>query len=138
MGERYTYELRRATPVRQCLAVAAALSLTACAIVTVRGPDPAHPVERKPTCTTSIRASQIDYAIGIAGMLGLIIVGGIQKDVQDNEDGAVLIVSGVAVGAAFATSATVGYFRARRCQRAVDSWERAQTDVPAPAKRSPY
>jgi hypothetical protein len=111
--------------MHRLVAAAVALSLTACGLTMTTGPDPRRPPEQRPVCTESMDAPKRDAYGAIAGLLAM-LVGGLLLEADENEDlGAGLIIGGAVVTAGSYASGGIGYFRVKKCQRAVAAFDRA-------------
>ena len=111
---------------RQVLAGLTALAMTGCGLLQTRGPDPDRPPDRRPDCTESMDAPTRD-AIPAALGFASILVGLLFLEADDNQEvGVPLIVGGAVVTAGAYASGGIGYFRVKRCRKAVEEWERAQ------------
>jgi hypothetical protein len=108
-----------------------ALALTACGLTQTRGPDPRRPADQRPTCTDSFAAPKRD---GIGAVVGLvaIVFGGIalESDSGDDTLGAGLVIGGAAVMVASYVSGGIGYFRVKKCRRAIADYERRNAPQP--------
>lgn len=127
--------------MRGALAIVLVLALCAagCGLTQTRGPDPRQPPDQRPICTESMAAPTRDSAGAVAGFLS-ILVGLLFLKAGDNETvGAPLIVGGAVVMAGSYVSGGVGYFRVKRCQRAIADWERRRQAIPpGVAPMQPY
>jgi len=101
-------------------AAGALVSMTGCALMTIRGPEDTSGRTR-PVCTTSHRAAQLDIGAGTAtGLVG--IVAGI-KVADDHEPlGNSILVAGLLAIAGFYASASIGYVRTKRCKEAIGEY----------------
>lgn len=104
------------------IALAVALSISGCAVATIQGPQ-SEPWAARPTCTTSYRNAQLDVGIGGGAGVAMIVAGGMQSSIDGGADGTVLILGGLASIVVFYTSATIGYFRTKRCSRALATYD---------------
>lgn len=96
------------------------VSMTSCALMTIRGPEDTSGRTR-PVCTTSHRASQIDIGTGTAtGLVG--IVAGIKVADEHAPLGNSILFAGLLAIAGFYTSAAIGYVRTKRCKEAIGEY----------------
>ncbi len=110
--------------MQRVVAVLLVVSMSACGLTMTRGPDPQRPPDQRPTCTETMDAPKRD-AFGALGGLLTAIVGGVFWDVGDNETvGAPLVIGGLVIMAASYVSGGIGYFRVKRCKKAIDDHER--------------
>ena len=98
--------------------------LAGCGLTMTRGPGPV--TDQRPVCTESMAAPKRD---GIGAVLGLVavVVGGLllESDNADNETiGGGVLVGGLVVMAGSYVSGGVGYFRVKRCQKAIAELDR--------------
>jgi hypothetical protein len=116
--------------MRTLVAAIAALSLAGCGLLQTRGPDPDRPRDRRPDCTESMAAPTRD-AIPAALGFASILVGLLFLEADDNPDvGVPLIVGGAVVTAGAYASGGIGYFRVKRCRKAIEEWQ-AKHEPPA-------
>jgi hypothetical protein len=100
-----------------------AISVASCGLTMTRGPDPQQPPDQRPTCTETFDHSKRD---GYGAVVGLVFVlfGVIALKAADNESvGVPLIVGGATVTVGAYISGGVGYFRVKRCQKAIEDFE---------------
>lgn len=117
--------------MQRVVAVLVATSLTACGLTMTRGPDPDRPRDRRPVCTETMDAPKRDAFGAIGGLLAA-IVGGVFWDVGDNATvGAPLVIGGLVVMAASYASGGIGYYRVKRCRRAIAEFEQQAASPPA-------
>ena len=97
----------------------AAVVLTSCSLLAVRGPDPRGRVDQPPDCTINARAPVVvDGLAAVATLPGVLFV----SSDETNADNAIAIAA-TAAGIAFVASAVVGYRREGRCRHAWDVYE---------------
>jgi hypothetical protein len=101
------------------------VSVAGCGLTMTTGPDPRRPPDQRPVCTETMDAPTRDgYAAGI-GFLTLLVGLLVYKADEQNEDaGAVLMAGGAVTMAVSYASGGVGYYRVKRCQKAVADFER--------------
>lgn len=88
------------------------------------GPDPNRPMDQRPVCTETMDAPKRDAFGAIGGFLTA-VVGGVFWQAGDNETvGAPLVVGGLVIMAAAYASGGVGYYRVKRCKKAIEEFER--------------
>ena len=97
--------------------------LAGCGLTMTRGPGP--PTNQRPACTETMAAPKRD---GIGAVLGLltVVVGGLllESSDPDNETvGGAVLVGGLAVMLGSYVSGGVGYYRVKRCQKAIRAFE---------------
>lgn len=95
------------------------------------GPDPRRPPDQRPVCTETFEAPKRDAFGAIAGF-GLIVVGLLFVTAGDNDTvGAPLIIGGGAMMVGSYASGGVGYFRVKRCRKAIAAWEQQHPGEPS-------
>jgi hypothetical protein len=110
--------------MRRAIALTAAASLAGCGLTMTSGPAADRPPGQRPVCTETMDAPKRDAYGALAGLLA-ILVGGLLHEADENEDlGTGLIVGGAVVAVASYASGGIGYYRVKRCQRAVADWQR--------------
>ncbi|HUQ03749.1 MAG TPA: hypothetical protein VM261_14730 [Kofleriaceae bacterium] len=115
------------------------LCTAGCGLTQTRGPDPRQPPDQRPDCTETMDAPRRDSMGAVLGFV-TILVGLLFLKADDNDTvGAPLIVGGAVVMAGSYVSGGVGYFRVKRCQRAITDWERRRQALPPGASpMQPY
>ena len=110
--------------------------LAGCGLTMTRGPDPNRPPHVRPSCTETMDAPKRDGAGAAVGLL-LIVVGGVglEVDSADHDVAAAILVGGVVTMAASYLSGGVGYYRVKRCRRAIADFERTQGPGMPPVPR---
>jgi hypothetical protein len=98
------------------------LTISACGLTMTTGPDPNRPPAERPRCTETYDASKRD---GIGAVLGLVAVvfGGVALEADNETIGAPLLVGGLAVMLASYISGGIGYYRVKRCKKAIAEFE---------------
>jgi hypothetical protein len=107
-------------------ALAVTVTVAGCGLTMTRGPG--APTGQRPVCTETMDAPKRD---GIGAVLGLltVVVGGLllESNDPDNESiGGPVLVGGLAVMAASYISGGIGYYRVKRCKKAIAEFERAR------------
>lgn len=103
-----------------------------CGLTMTRGPDPRTPPDQRPTCTETMTAPKRDGVAAFVGMFAL-FGGLIALEADGDEDVAKpLAIGGAVVMAAAYVSGGIGYFRVKRCRRAI-----ADFDARATVRTSP-
>jgi hypothetical protein len=101
------------------------LGLAGCGLTMTRGPGPTPPGQR-PVCTESMDAPARDAIPAVLGFV-TILVGALFLEADDNTAvGVPLLAGGAGVMIGSYISGGVGYFRVKRCRRAVSDWERSR------------
>jgi hypothetical protein len=131
----FTLDVPRRRPEQSCgvadtlaqmtrtVAALLATTVAGCGLTMTRGADPHQPRDQRPTCTESMQAPMNDAYGAILG-LGTMVVGALFVDAGDNADvGVPLIVGGAVVTAASYASGGIGYFRVKRCRKAISEFE---------------
>jgi hypothetical protein len=117
-----------------------ALSLTGCGLTMTTGPDPRRPPDQRPVCTETMDAPKRDAYPAAVGFFAF-LVGLLFYKVGDNDDeqdvGAALMLGGGVVTVASYVSGGIGYFRVKRCQKAVDEYNRRLAPPPGPGYYPP-
>jgi hypothetical protein len=112
------------------MAAVLAVTVAGCGLTQTRGPDPRHPPDQRPTCTETFDAPKRDAYGAIAGF-GSILVGLLFLKAGDNEQvGVPLIVGGAVLMAGSYASGGIGYFRVKRCRKAIADFERRHPPPP--------
>lgn len=102
-----------------------ALSVSACGLTMTRGPDPNRPPNQRPVCTESMSAPKRDAIPAILGFVTFLTGLLFYKVDEDKEDlGAGIMVGGAVVVVASYVSGGIGYFRVKRCRKAIQAYER--------------
>lgn len=101
-----------------------------------RGPDPDRPQNARPVCTESFDATIRD---GVGAAVGLLstVFGAVALEADNETFGVPLLVGGLAVMIGAYVSGGIGYFRIKKCRRAVEEWERQNAPAAAPAAVTP-
>lgn len=109
--------------MQRAIAVVLVVTLTGCGLTMTTGPDPNRPPEQRPVCTETMDAPKKD---GIGAVLGFVaLIAGVAIMQGDNDDlGAAFVVGGVVTMAASYASGGVGYYRVKKCQKAIAEWHR--------------
>jgi hypothetical protein len=103
-----------------------AVTLAGCGLTMTTGPDPRRPADQRPGCTETMDAPKRDAYGAIAGLLAM-LVGGLLLEADENEDlGAGLVIGGAVVTAASYASGGIGYYRVKKCRRAIADFERSR------------
>lgn len=112
-------------------AIALLLAISGCGLTMTRGPTAT--TAGRPDCTTSMAAPKND---GIAAVVGLVaVVFGAVSISADNETvGAPLLIGGLGTMAVAYISGGVGYYRVKKCRKAIEDFDRA---TPAPPPLTP-
>jgi hypothetical protein len=110
--------------VRRIVAFALVVVLCAagCGLTMTHGPDPRQPPDQRPVCTETMDAPRRDSFGAIGGFLSILVGLLFIKGGDNDTVGAPLIIGGGVVMAGSYVSGGVGYFRVKRCQRAVRDW----------------
>jgi hypothetical protein len=100
------------------------IMLAGCGLTMTRGPGPQ--TAQRPVCTETMAAPKRD---GVGAVLGLltVVVGGLllESNDPDNESiGGPVLVGGLVVMAASYASGGIGYYRVKRCRKAIAEFER--------------
>ena len=87
------------------------------------GPAANRPPNERPHCTETYDAPKRD---GVAALLGLVAVvfGGVALEADNDTLGAPLLIGGLVVMAASYASGGIGYYRVKRCKKAITDFER--------------
>ena len=97
----------------------AAVVLTSCSLLAVRGPDPRGRVDQPPDCTINARAPVVvDGLAALVTLPGVLFLSGDASTANN-----AISVAATAAGVAFFASAVVGYRREGRCRHAWDVYE---------------
>lgn len=75
-------------------------------------------------CTDTMDAPKRDAYGAIAGFLAAVVGGVFWQAGDDEEVGAPLVVGGLVIMAASYASGGVGYYRVKRCKKAIEEYER--------------
>jgi hypothetical protein len=104
------------------------LTLSACGLTMTTGPDPGRNSMERPRCTETYAAPMRD---GVGAMVGLVaaVFGGVALEFDNETVGAPLLIGGLGVMLASYVSGGIGYFRVKRCKKAIAEFERR---APAP------
>lgn len=108
-----------------------ACAMLGCGLTMTRGPDPEQPLDQRPQCTESMEAPKRD---GIGAVLGLvaIVFGGVALEADNDTVGAPLLIGGLGAMVVSYASGGIGYFRIKKCRKAVANFEQRITTPPAP------
>jgi hypothetical protein len=99
------------------VAVLVATCLIGCGLTMTRGPEGTPPGQR-PNCTETFAAPKQDAIIAVLGFVTILT--GILFYKEDKEDlGTGLIVGGAVAMAGAYASGGIGYYRVKRCQKAI-------------------
>jgi hypothetical protein len=99
------------------------LGLAGCGLTMTRGPGPTPPGQR-PVCTESMNAPKTDALPAALGFF-TVLVGLLFLEADDNSDvGVPLVLGGAGVTVASYISGGVGYYRVKRCKKAIAEFER--------------
>jgi len=108
------------------LALVLVLTVAGCGLTQTRGPDPRQPADQRPSCTETMDAPKRDSIGAVLGFVTL-LVGLLFLEADDNDDvGTPLVIGGAVVMAGSYASGGVGYFRVKKCQRAIADFNRRQ------------
>lgn len=106
------------------IAFVVAVCVAGCGLTMTKGPDPRQPPDQRPVCTETYAAPKKD-AIGAVLGLVAIVFGAVAISAGDNATvGAPLIIGGGALMIGSYISGYVGYSRVKKCQHAIDAYER--------------
>lgn len=112
------------TPMTRVMALVLAVCVMGCGLTQTRGPDPRQPADQRPVCTETLDAPKRD-SIGAALGFASILVGLLFVKADDNDAvGMPLIIGGAVVMAGSYASGGIGYFRVKRCQKAIVEYDR--------------
>lgn len=105
--------------------------LCGCGLTMTRGPDPHAPPDQRPQCTESMAAPKRD---GVGAFLGLVtvVVGGLLLEADNETVGAPLLVGGLVTMVGAYASGGIGYYRIKKCRKAVEAWELSRRTLVAP------
>ena len=110
----------------RAVALVLAIQVAGCGLTQTRGPDPNRPPGTRPVCSETFDAPKRDSIGAVLGFVTL-LVGLLFLEADDNDDvGTPLVVGGAVVMAGSYASGGIGYFRVKRCQRAIAEFERQQ------------
>jgi hypothetical protein len=113
--------------------LAASLSLAGCGLTMTTGPDPRRPPDQRPVCTETMDAPKRDGYPAAAGffvfLVGLLFYK-VGDDEREQDVGGALMLGGGVVTVASYISGGVGYFRVKRCQKAIDEYNRRLAPPP--------
>jgi hypothetical protein len=99
------------------------VALAGCGLTMTRGPGPTVPGQR-PVCTESMEAPKRDAIPAVLGFV-TILVGALFIEAGDNPDAGVpVLVGGAGVMLGSYISGGVGYYRVKRCKKAIAEFER--------------
>lgn len=118
-------------------AVLVIVCVAGCGLTMTRGPDPRAPPDQRPVCTETMDAPKRDSIGAVAGAISM-LVGALFLKVGDDDDealGAGLLVGGGALFVGSYASGGVGYYRVKRCRRAIQTWEMQGGSRPSTAPR---
>ena len=108
---------------RRAIAAVLMVSVAGCGLTMTTGPDPRRPLDQRPVCTETMDAPKRDAYGALSGLIA-VLFGGLLLEADENEDlGAGLIVGGVVVAAASYASGGIGYYRVKKCQKAVAAFD---------------
>lgn len=110
--------MRTAAPIALVL-------LCSCGLTMTTGPAANRPPNERPRCTETYAAPKKD-AIGAVLGLVAVVFGGVALEADNNTIGAPLLIGGLVVMAASYASGGIGYYRVKRCKRAIAEFERTQ------------
>jgi len=110
--------------MNRVIAALLAVSLAGCGLTMTRGPDPHRPPDRRPSCTESMDAPSRDALGAIAGLLAM-VVGGLLLEGDRDEIGAPVLIGGAVLTVGAYASGGIGYYRVKKCQRAVSGFDRS-------------
>jgi hypothetical protein len=117
--------------MRSAVAIVALCS-SACGLTMTRGPDPHQPPTERPKCTESFKAPKQDALGAVVGLVA-VLFGAIALDSGGDENlGAGLLVGGLVVVAASYASGGVGYYRVKKCKKAITDYDRRVMAPPQP------
>ncbi len=105
--------------------------LCGCGLTMTRGPDPGAPPDQRPQCTESMTAPKRD-AIGAVLGLVAVVFGGVALEADNETVGAPLLVGGLVTMVASYASGGIGYYRIKKCRKAVETWEQSRRTLIAP------
>jgi hypothetical protein len=109
----------------------ALVALCSCGLTMTKGPDPKAPPDQRPQCTESMAAPKRD-AIGAVIGLVAVVFGGVALEADNDAVGAPLLVGGLGAMVVSYASGGVGYYRIKKCRKAVDAYERRALSTPPP------
>ena len=109
-------------------AAVALVLLCSCGLTMTTGPSANRPPDERPRCTETYAAPKKD-AIGAVVGLVAVVFGGVALEADNDTVGAPLLVGGLAVMLASYVSGGIGYYRVKRCRRAIDEFERTHGDA---------
>lgn len=106
------------------LCATALVALAGCGLTMTTGPDPDRPREQRPVCTESMSAPKNDGIGAVIGFVALIAgVAFLQSDSANEDIATGLVVGGAVTMAASYVSGGIGYFRVKRCRKAIEEFE---------------
>jgi hypothetical protein len=115
-------------------ALVLAVAVAGCGLTMTTGPDPQQPPDQRPTCTETMTAPKRDAVGAVIGAVA-ILFGVVAVKAGDNATvGAPLIIGGGVVMIASYVSGYVGYSRVKKCQKAVEDFNRR---APPPGSVAP-
>jgi hypothetical protein len=100
--------------------------LCSCGLTMTTGPAADRPPNERPRCTETYDAPKKDGIGAIVGLLGA-VTGGVFFETDHDTAGATFLIGGLVVMAASYASGGIGYFRVKRCKKAIAEFERAQS-----------
>jgi hypothetical protein len=116
--------------MRRLVAALLAICVAGCGLTMTSGPDPQRPADQRPVCTETFDASKRDGYGAVVG-LALVLFGVIAVKAADNETvGVPLILGGATITVGAYISGGVGYFRVKRCKKAIEEFERRTQPTP--------
>jgi hypothetical protein len=106
--------------------------LCGCGLTMTRGPDPRRPATERPRCTDTFEAPKRDGILAVVGLVA-IVFGAVALEADNESVGAPLLIGGLATMAGAYVSGGIGYYRVKKCKRAIADFDRrAQTPPPMP------
>lgn len=109
--------------MHRAIAAVVAAALAGCGLTMTTGPDPNRPPAQRPVCTETMDAPKKDGIGAVLGFVG-VLTGLLFLETDNEEVGAPLLIGGLVVMAASYASGGVGYYRVRKCQKAIAEWHR--------------
>jgi hypothetical protein len=115
--------------MKRVVAAILVLCVGGCGLTMTHGPDPRQPADQRPSCTETFDAPKRDAYGAVVGLVA-ILFGVVAIKAADNESvGVPLVVGGAVVTIGAYVSGGVGYYRVKRCKKAIETFDhRASND----------
>jgi hypothetical protein len=110
--------------------------LCGCGLTMTKGPDARQSPAERPRCTETMEAPKRD---GIGAVIGLvaIVFGGVALEADNESVGAPLLIGGLATMVGAYASGGIGYYRVKKCKKAIADFDRRIQMQPVPMQPVP-